>query len=270
MANLRSSLYQGKVMHHRVKPTDHRFVYSVFSLKVDLDELDQLDQFRFFSINRFNLFSFQERDHGTSKGNLAAEIRQHLIDRGHSSATARIELLCYPRILGFTFNPLSVYFCYNTDDQVEVILYEVSNTFGSRHTYLIESQGRDKVIRHGCDKLMYVSPFMPMETAYQFSITPPDQHVSIGIKQVEQALSEEDRSTVFYASFKGDRISLNDRKLLKMFFQYPLMTLKVVGAIHWEALKLWRKKLTIQPRDDKVSHSISWQDKHGVTHYESL
>lgn len=269
MPKLRSSLYQGKVMHHRIKPTNHRFVYSVFSMKVDLDELDRLNQLRWFSINRFNLFSFQEHDHGTGKGDLSTEIRQHLIDRGYRSATHRIELLCYPRILGFTFNPLSVYFCYNKDAEVEVILYEVSNTFGSRHTYLLESPNKDKVIRHGCDKLMYVSPFMPMDTAYQFSISPPEQKVSIGIRQVEQT-STEDYSPIFFASFKGDRIELNDRKLLKMFFQYPLMTLKVVGAIHWEALKLWRKKLTIQPRNKKVSHSISWQDKHGVTHYESL
>jgi len=270
MPKLRSALYQGQVMHHRIKPTDHRFVYKVFSLKIDLDELDQLDKLRRFSINRFNLFSFHEKDHGTGQGSLNKEIRQHLIDRGHSSATKRIELLCYPRILGITFNPLSVYFCYNSDDQVEVILYEVSNTFGSRHTYLIQSPSDDKVIRHGCEKLMYVSPFMPMETAYQFSITPPAQKVSIGIKQIEQTSAPEKPSAIFYASFKGDRIPLNDRKLLKMFFQYPLMTLKVIGAIHWEALKLWRKKLTIQPRDKKVSHSISWQDKHGVTHYESL
>ncbi len=278
MPELQSALYQGQVMHHRFRPTKHRFVYNVFSLCLDLDELSKVDQNRLFSINRFNLFSFHEKDHGNGKGNLASDIRKLLVDRGYHSATGRIELLCYPRIMGYTFNPLSVFFCYNKQNQLEVVLYEVSNTFGSRHTYLLPANNNVSIVRHGCHKLMYVSPFMPMDTFYQFRISPPTQKVAVCIRQSEQAEGATDpeakadanKQPILHAVFTGDRIALNDRTLVRMFFSYPLMTLKVMGAIHWEALKLWRKKLKLQPRDKVISHSISWQDQHGVSHHESL
>jgi len=270
MPDLHSSLYQGHVMHHRLQPTRHRFNYRVFSVNLDLDELQKIDKLRFFSVNRLNLFSFHEKDYGRGRGDLADEIRQHLIGRGYHSATARIELLCYPRVFGFTFNPLSVYFCYNQQGEIEVVLYEVSNTFGSRHTYLIEVDRQQTIIRQHCEKLMYVSPFMPMDTSYQFRISPPQEKVCIGIRQLDQSSNKSKPSPILHASFSGDRIELSDRKLLKMFFKYPLMTVKVIAAIHWEALLLWRKNLRLQPRDKNTGHSISWQDKHGVTHYESL
>ena len=138
MAELNSAVFAGVVMHHRFIPKRHRFIYRVFSFCLDLDELPQLNKrFRFFAINRFNLFSFHEKDHGRGDGQLRQEITDLLTSRGYATATARIELLCYPRILGYTFNPLSVYFCYNQDNGLEVILYEVSNTFGQRHSYLL-------------------------------------------------------------------------------------------------------------------------------------
>ena len=141
MADLRSSLYEGIVMHHRFMPQKHRFIYRVFSLCLNLDELESLDQQRrLFSLNRFNLFSFHEKDHGRGTGKLRNQITEILVERGYDSATAHIRLLCYPRILGYTFNPLSVYFCYNSNAELEVILYEVSNTFGQRHTYLLTAE----------------------------------------------------------------------------------------------------------------------------------
>ena len=269
MPELSSCLYAGTVMHHRLRPVKHRFVYKVFSLLVDLDELKQLDKFRFFSINRFNLFSFHEKDHGQGSGKLADEIRLLLSNRGYQSENFKIRLLCYPRILGYTFNPLSVYFCYDSSDQLQVILYEVSNTFGSRHTYLLEVEGQPDIVRQGCSKLMYVSPFMPMDTAYGFRIKPPSDNVAVYIRQSEQT-SGDTVAPILNATFSGKKQVISDRSLIKVFMKYPLMTMKVMGGIHWEALKLWRKKLKIQPRDKNVSHSISWQDKNGAMHYESL
>ncbi len=269
MAKLHSALYQGHVMHHRFTPVRHRFIYKVFSACIDLDELPRLDDLRLFSVNRFNLFSFHEKDHGGKNNNLAGDIRRLLIRQGYSEATHRIKLLCYPRILGYTFNPLSVYFCYDRSEQVAVILYEVSNTFGSRHTYLFPVDGDDPLIRHHCDKAMYVSPFTPMKSAYHFRIHSPDDRVAVCIRQTEQS-PEQATTPLLHATFTGERRTLTDSTLLSSFIRYPLMTLKVISAIHWEALKLWCKKLKIQPRDKNQTRSISWQDENGVAHYENL
>ncbi|WP_372741040.1 DUF1365 domain-containing protein [Neptunomonas sp.] len=270
MAEPNSCLYKGVVMHHRFRPSKNRFIYRVFCVCLDLDELARLDKQRFFSVNSFNLFSFHEKDHGSGKNDLPAHIRALLTERGFASATHNIRLLCYPRILGYTFNPLSTYFCYNSDAELEVILYEVSNTFGSRHTYLLEAKPNTDQVRQRCDKLMYVSPFMPMQTSYNFRIQPPNKRVAVCIRQTERTDSETETQPILHATFTGEYCALNDQSLLSVFFQYPLMTLKVMAGIHWEALKLWRKKLTLQPRDTGKSHSISWQDKSGVSHYESL
>ena len=270
MAKLDSCLFEGHVMHHRFRPSVHRFIYRVFSLNVNLSELENLDRLKLFSVNRFNLFSFHEKDHGSGKGHLLSEIKQRLCDRGYPEATHKIQLLCYPRILGYTFNPLSVYFCYDLQDNLKVILYEVSNTFGSRHTYLLQTSGKEKLVRHGCDKTMYVSPFMPMDTRYQFRINPPKSKVAVCIRQTELSDNDRKRQPILHATFTGDRTELNDRTLFKAFLRYPLMTLKVMTAIHWEAFRLWRKKLKIQPRQKGIQQSISWKDEHGVSHYESL
>ena len=268
MVNLRSCLYQGVVMHHRFRPVKNRFIYRVFSLCVDLDELPLLNKLKWLSINGFNLFSFNEKDHGSGRGSLADDIRQCLTDKGYARATHRIQLLCYPRILGYPFNPLSAYFCYNERDELDVILYDGTNTFGSRHTYLFEAHSQDKQIRHACTKAMYVSPFMPMDTTYAFRIHPPAERIAVCIRQTEQV--EQKKHPILHATFTGTQHPLTDRSLLNVFIRYPLMTLKVIAGIHWEALKLWRKKLKLQPRDTHKNHSISWQDKNGVTHYESL
>jgi len=262
------ALYEGQVMHHRLQPVNHRFVYRVFSCLIDLDELPLINRLKLFSVNAFNLFSFYERDHGDGKGNLVAQVRRRLADCGYASAGHRVRLLCYPRILGYVFNPLSVYFCYNADQKLEVILYEVNNTFGSTHTYLLPVENEDKVVHQDCGKLLYVSPFMPMDAAYEFYIKPPGERVSLTINQTMQ--KQDDRQAMFNACFNGQRRPLRDGQLLRLFFKYPMMTLKIMGGIHWEALKLWRKKLPIQPGRPKSSRSISWQDNNGITHYESL
>lgn len=270
MAELNSCIYEGAVMHHRLNPVRHRFIYRVFSSLIDLDELPQLDNLRLFSVNRFNLFSFHEHDHGSHQHSLAEQIRSLLATRGYEEAGHSIRLLCYPRILGYAFNPLSIYFCYNAEEELKVILYEVSNTFGSRHTYLLEVENPSQLVRHGCEKKMYVSPFMPMETDYSFRIRPPGQQVSVLIRQSEHDESQGTKQPLLNAAFNGKKIALSSRSLLTMFCKYPLMTLKVIAGIHWEALKLWRKKLKIQPREKNVTHTISWQDKHGAVHNESL
>ena len=267
MAEYASAIYTGTVVHQRFTPKQHRFAYRVFSLCIDLDELSQLQRLKFMGINRFGLFSFHEKDHGRGDGHLRSEITDLLSARGYSSASARIELLCYPRIMGYTFNPLSVYFCYNQHNEVEVIIYEVSNTFGQRHSYLLSTETSGQAIKQGCQKQMYVSPFMPMDTAYQFNIRPPGERVTVAILQCSKTA---EATPILNATFSGQRQKLTDRDLLTLFFSHPLMTLKVIGAIHWEALRLWLKGLKLQPRHTTKSYSISWSDRNGEHHYENL
>lgn len=274
MLELTSSLYRGVVMHHRFRPVTHRFKYNVFSCCLDLDELSALDKLRLFSVNRFNLFSFYDKDFCNGKGSTAVQIRTLLVERGFYRATARIKLLCYPRILGFAFNPLSVYFCYDKNGDLAVVLYEVSNTFGSRHTYILEantqSKRSDSIIRHKTSKELYVSPFMAMHTHYAFRIQPPCEKVAVCIRQSSDAESDAESQVLLHATFTGNKEVMSDIDLFKVFFLYPLMTFKVLWGIHWHALRLWRKRLGIQPREKGSFRSISWLAQNGEYRYERL
>ncbi|GGB91829.1 DUF1365 domain-containing protein [Marinobacterium zhoushanense] len=267
MANreLNSRVYCGQVMHHRFSPKRHRFVYSVFSLLLDLDELQDLPRrVKGFSLNRFNLFSLHEKDHGAGQGQLRDEIECLLRRQGYGDATARILLLCYPRILGYVFNPLSVYFCYDSQQHLAVVIYEVSNTFGERHSYLIKVDEGDRTIRQQCSKSMYVSPFTPPVSDYNFRIQPPAARIAVCISQ----LSSEQR--LLHATFTGKAENLGCWSAVSLFFRYPMMTLKVIGAIHWEALRLWLKGVPVYRHESGHRFSVSWQDKDGVRHYEII
>jgi len=240
-----SCLYAGQVMHHRMKPKRHRFIYRVTSMLLDLDELEQLDgSLKWFSRNRFNLFSFHDRDHGDGSDRpLAEQVRSILHENGIEAGRGAIRLLCYPRLLGYVFNPLSVFYCHDEAGRLRAILYEVSNTFNQKHNYLIPVTDPDSdQIRQSCDKSFYVSPFISMATRYHFRLQPPGNHVSVCIRQTDS------ESAVLHATFTGKRRELSDTTLLRTFVSHPLMTLKVIAGIHWEALMIWRKKVPLQPR----------------------
>jgi uncharacterized protein len=238
-----SALYFGHVFHHRLHPRVHRFRYRVMSMLLDLDELDDLSQqLRLFSYNRFNLYAFYDKDHGNgAPRGLKQQVLQQLKQQGIRLGDGKILLLCYPRILGFVFNPLSVYYCYDSNADLKAILYEVSNTFGQRHSYLLPA-GDTLALQHAVDKRFYVSPFMPQDCRYHFRMEPPARRIGVHIEQ------SHDNALIFRASFSGEQRPLNDRTLLRACLSYPLMTLKVVAGIHWEALRLWSKGMRIQPK----------------------
>jgi uncharacterized protein len=150
------------------------------------------------------------------------------------------QVLCYPRILGFVFNPLSVWFCYDRDHTLKAVIYEVHNTHGERHSYVMDCGG-EAPIRHSCRKNFYVSPFLSNDCRYHFRIQPPGEHVAVVVHE------EEAGASVLSASFSGKRRSLSDSALLAMLFAYPLMTVKVVAAIHYEAVRLMLKGVRRHP-----------------------
>lgn len=241
---LQSAIYQGAVVHERVRPKRHRLRYNVFSMLLDLDEIPLIAaRFRLFAHNRWAPFSFHDEDHGPATGApLRPWVEAHLSDAGIVPDGGAIRLLCYPRIFGYVFNPLSVYFCYRRDESLAAILYEVCNTFRERHTYVIPvvDTGRP-VIRQTCRKSMYVSPFIGMDAAYHFRIVPPAGAVSVVIRQ------EDADGLLLAASFRGDRAPMTGRSLARCLAAFPFLTLKIVAAIHWEALKLWFKGFRVFP-----------------------
>jgi DUF1365 family protein len=248
-----SALYVGAVAHRRLRPRRHALRYRTFALLIDLDELAELAaRLRLFSHNRFNLFSFHDRDHGSGGSSLRAEIEAHARRAGIDLDGGAIRILAMPRILGYVFNPLSLYFCHDRGGALRAILYEVSNTFGERHSYFIPVEpGEAAPIRQACAKQFYVSPFMAMDMDYQFTVTPPGETVSIAI-----ALCDRD-GLMLTATQNQKRVALTDLALARVFLTHPLLTLKVIVGIHVEALVLWLKGVRLHARPLKPDRSVT-------------
>lgn len=232
------AIYAGLVTHERLRPKPHHLRYRVFSLLVDLDRLPELGQrLRLFGHNRGAIFSIHDGDHGDSgKTPLRGFLDRLLAGAGIDLEGGSIRMLCYPRLFGYGFNPLTVYFCHHRDGRLGAVLYEVSNTHAERHVYVLPATAdADGAVRQACRKAFYVSPFIPMECDYAFRILPPGEKVTVSI-------AERDRDGPLLAAvFSGRRQPLSDATLLRALFTYPLMTFKVIAGIHWEALRLWLK-----------------------------
>ncbi len=251
-----SIIYNGKVIHRRFKPKEHCFKYKVFSLLIDIDELKIIEnKIKIFSYNKFNIISFFEKDHGPRDGTSLKEwVIKNLNDIGIDNDRIQIKLFCYPRIFGYVFNPLSVFFIYDENTRLISILYEVKNTFGEQHTYIFKTDD-EKVIVNDCTKKFHVSPFIEMECHYYFRVLKPTDKISVIIDQKDKD------GKLLYASQDGKAKELNEKNLLFSFISHPLMTFKIIAAIHYEALKLWLKGIKVIKKKFKIKNNISIEEK---------
>ena len=250
-----SALYAGHVMHRRLRPRGHHLRYRIFMMLLDLDEIDGLSaRLRLFSRGRFALFSFRDRDYGNGTAQpLRDQIETHMRAAGLRPDGGPIRLLTMPRMLGFAFNPVSLFFCHHRDGSVAAIHYEVNNTFGERHGYFLPVEGGASAraaIHQSCAKDFHVSPFMGLDMAYDFRVIPPAAHLSVGITG-----SEAD-GPLITALFTARRRALTDGALALAFISYPLLTLKVVAGILWEALLLWLKGIGLHEHPDAPKNAV--------------
>ena len=251
---MNSCIYNGVVTHKRFKPVKHFLKYKTFSFFIDLDEIEKLDKNNIiFSFNRFNIFSFYNRDHGDRDGkSLKNWVMDNLIKFKISENINKIKLLCYPRIFGYVFNPLSIFYCYQ-DEKLKVIFYEVKNTFNEQHTYIFRVNDSN-IVTQKCKKKFYVSPFMNMDTYYSFKLLNPDEKLSVTIEQTDK------KDTILTAVQTGERKDFNLKQLVVNFFKYPLMTIKIISAIHFEALLLWKKGAIYRKRETKIKNNLSYEE----------
>ena len=250
---METCIYKGIITHRRFKPKRHFFSYKTFSIFFDLDELKDLERkISIFSLNRFNLFSFYNKDHGDRDGtDLKDWVKSTLKKFNINSQISKIKLLCFPRIFGYAFNPLSIFYCYNENSQLKAILYEVKNTFNEQHTYVFPVEKTSKIITQNCNKRFYVSPFIEMETAYNFRLAEPKETLSIFIKQTDI------NGILLSACQIGRKENISTKQLLINFIKHPMMTIKIIMAIHFEALRLWKKGVKLVKRKVKVKNNLS-------------
>ncbi len=234
-----NKIFIGDVYHKRHTPFIHDFKYRVYTLWVDVDELDNSAPTpKYFSYNKWNLLGLSLKDHGPRDGTkIRPWIEAAAIKKNINIEGGKIYMLCFPRVLGYVFNPLTVYFCYNKDGELTALLHQVKNTFGEQHGYLLPVTP-EKTIKQDTAKIFHVSPFIQMDSHYNFRVKEPSTdgfHVAI-----HQTIPENQK--MLTATWTGETaMEFKSSNLLRVFWAIPLMTFKIIIAIHWQALKLWIK-----------------------------
>ena len=233
----------GEVVHQRLRPAEHHFSYRVFFLRIPLSRLDELAN-RWLSRERFNLLSFHVRDYGPRDGScLMAWARTKLAEAGRHGIDGEVVLQTFPRLLGYVFNPISVWYCYDRAGALRAAICEVSNTFGERHDYVLGSADNAPITantRLTADKQLHVSPFCEVRGHYRFRFVQDAAHCIAHIDYYDGA-SEIER--LILTTITGQPVALTARATLRAFLGYPLFTFGVIARIHLQAFKLWRKRV---------------------------
>lgn len=246
---MRSGIYIGSVMHERLLPRHHRFRYPYYLFLLDLDELEQLDHsLRLFSCNRLNLFGFAEADYARGQPSLRHEIARNLACRGIETGNGRIGVLTLPRLCGYAFNPLSLYYCWYEDGRLAAVIYDVTNIKRERVWYVLPHGGDSaggRPIFQTCEKTLRVSPFTADAGHYSFHGDVPGERAVIGV------LYREAGRPVLKTRFSGARRPLDDATLAALAVRLPLQSIKIIASIYYEALRLWVKGV---PRPGRSGH----------------
>jgi hypothetical protein len=244
---MKNGIYTGEVFHGRHRPFRHFFKYRVFCLLVNLDDLNKLHKkLKIFSLNNYNIISFWNKDHGPRDG---SDLRPWITSAAEEKSIdvrGPVFVLCFPRLWGYVFNPLTIYFCHDLEGWPSAILYEVKNTFGEQHGYLLPIENPDVIIQD-TDKVFYVSPFLDMDCHYRFRIRMPGDSFKVEIQEFYEG------EKILTATWNGVRKPLTDKTLALTVAKYPLLSFKIILAIHWQALHLlakgakfhWRKPKTL-------------------------
>ena len=252
-----ASLYVGEVMHRRSRPKAYKFVYRIFNMVLDIDRLAEPPaRCRLFSHNRFNLFSFHDRDHGPRDGSaLRPWIEEQLAAAGLRHAGADIRLLCMPRVLGYGFDPLSIWYCHDAGGELRAVLYQVKNTFGDQHGYLLpvgsNNENPTAPSDHEFDKIFHVSPLIAMDARYRIRTSSPDETLAVLIRE------SDDEGEFLVATLTGDRRAMTDGALIRQFLRVPFMSLKVIVTIHWQAIRLILRGAKYTKRPEPPAEGVS-------------
>jgi DUF1365 family protein len=253
--NAEQGLFHCLVMHNRLAPKKHRFTYSVFMFWLDIDRLDATAaKHKLISRNRYNIFNYRDDDHfkypaGDARNQLSTreKLDLFLLDQGISKMPARVYLLTHLRMFGYVFNPVSFYYCFDEQDVCNYVITEISNTFGEMKLFLIDRKHGEQFEQHAI-KYFYVSPFTDMDTEFLFRYRVPDNKLNIQINVNDQSGRQ-----FFISTLTGDWKKLSDGRLLGYVFRFPFVTLKVISGIHWQAFKLWLKKLPYHKKSEQAA-----------------
>ena len=251
MSRYSSRLCIGTVTHRRCRPVRHALRYRVFSLLLDLDELDRVNRAtKLLKINSRGFVSWRERDHGHGRASGLKEDIQEMVRRALGDAdVSRVVVLCFPRVFGYVFNPLTVYFCRDSSDKLQAMVYEVNNTFGGRHFYVVPAGDPESGVHfHGARKAFYVSPFNDVAGEYTFHVQALDEKMVVGVNL------KTDGKPLLTANIIGRVQPLCNRTLAAALLRTPLLTFKVIAGIHFEALRLWMKGLRLTRLPSSSDH----------------
>lgn len=251
-----SCLYKAQVMHNRLEPKKHRFHYNIFMFYINLDEIDSLVKKHWLiSRNKFNLFSFRDGEHlqlPVENPDKSKSVKQHITNylqlNDINLGKGKIMLLTNLNVFGYNFNPVSFYYCFNENEEPVCAIAEVNNTFGEMKPFLLNKEHFSANKFHwNTKKHFYVSPFIDHDVNFDFNLPIPAEKLNIRIDDYK------DEKRIFISTLTGSRKQLNTSSLLAFCVRFPFVTLKIITLIHWNALKLWLKKIPYRKKAEQMN-----------------